>query len=312
MKLPIRIAGLCAALCFALPVAAFELVHSDGKVSLSAPAKRIATFDLAVLDSLHTLGVDVVGVPKSSYQGSLAGFNELTPVGSLFEPDYAALEQLAPDLIFAGGRSQSAIPQLSQIAPVATFAGNPSEFLESFRTNNLALAEAFGKQEQAQQAIAAIDANVEALHQSNEGKTGAFLFVIRNNVMAHAPGDRFGYAYDLAGLKSVVPPKEQSATATPRPEPGSARAKAAEAARAEVIASIAKAEPDWLIVLARGAINGGEKTAADTLAGHAQLSQTRAFKEGRVLYVDPNGWYVIGGGLSNLTEITEAMLAAMQ
>lgn len=40
--------------------------------------------------------------------------------------------------------------------------------------------------------------------------------------------------------------------------------------------------------------------------------RTRAFKEGRVHYVDPNGWYVTGGGLNNMKAITESLLAAMR
>lgn len=65
-------------------------------------------------------------------------------------------------------------------------------------------------------------------------------------------------------------------------------------------------------MLDRGAINGAEKTAADTLAKHPEISQTRAYKEGRVFYADPNGWYIIGGGLTNLKNITADMLTAME
>ncbi|MDX3893984.1 ABC transporter substrate-binding protein [Pusillimonas sp.] len=314
MKLPNRFIGLCAALsfCAAAPSMAFELVHDQGTISLPATPKRIATFDLSVLDSLNALDVDVAGVPKSTYRNELAKFADAAVVGTLFEPDYPALEKLKPELIFAGGRSRNAVPKLREIAPTAVLENDAADFLASFRRNNLALAGAFQKKPQAQKAIDAIDADVQALHAANQGKTGAFLFVIKGNVMAHAPGDRFGYAYELAGLKSVLPAKDSDAPAVPRPEPGSPEAKAAEAARAESIAAIAKAEPDWLIVLDRGAINDGEKTAADTLAKHPSLSRTRAYKEGRVVYVDPNGWYVIGGGLNNLKRITEAMLAAMK
>lgn len=48
------------------------------------------------------------------------------------------------------------------------------------------------------------------------------------------------------------------------------------------------------------------------LANHPVLSQTRAFKEDRVHYVDPNGWYVIGGGLNSLKAATDALLAVMK
>ena len=312
MKRSSRILGLCAALAVAMPAMAFELAHDGGAVKLEQPPAKIASFDLAVLDSLNVLGVDVAGVPKSTYTGKLAKFNDATQVGTLFEPDYDALKKLAPDLIFAGGRSQKAVPELNKIAPTATLNGKPTAFLESFRKNNLALAQAFQKDDAAQHALHAIDEDVKALHALNQNKTGLFLFIINGNVMAHVPGDRFGYAYELAGLKSVLPAKAADAPAAERPEPGSEAAKAAASARAETLKTAAKAEPDWLIVLDRGAINGGEKTAADTLAKHPDLSQTQAYKQGRVFYVDPNGWYVVGGGLANLKAITTDMLAAMK
>lgn len=314
MKLSNRLAGLCAALSFmtAAPAMAFELVHDQGRVSLPSPPDRIASFDLSVLDSLNALGVDVVGVPKSTYRNELAKFSDAAVVGTLFEPDYPALEKLELQLIFAGGRSAGAVPELEKLAPTAVLGGDATAFLESFRRNNLALGKAFQKTAQARKALDAIDEDVKKLHAANEGKSGAFLFAIRGNVIPHVPGDRFGYAYEVAGLQSVLPPKDPDAPAAPRPEAGSPEAKAAEAARAEAVAAIAKAEPDWLIVLDRGAINDGEKTAADTLARHPQLSQTRAYKEGRVFYADPNGWYVIGGGLDNFGRIVRDMLAAMK
>lgn len=168
------------------------------------------------------------------------------------------------------------------------------------------------KEEQAASALAAIDRNIEALHKANAGKTAAMLFTMKGNIVPHVPGDRFGYAYELTGTQSVLPARDPDAPVAPRPEPGSPEAKAAAERRARALAEIASAEPDWLIVLDRGAISGGERTAADTLAKHPQLSQTRAFKEGRVHYVDPNGWYVTGGGLNNMKAITESLLAAMR
>ena len=290
----------------------FKLEHSEGLVTLPAPPQRIVSFDLAVLDTLAKLDAPVAGVPNSQFGGTLSRFKDTKTVGTLFEPDYEVLDEVDPDLIFAGGRSQAAIPELKTIAPTATFNTDPAQFLDDFRTNNLKLAEAFGKTDVAKVALTEIDKNLEQLHKRNKGKTAAMLFTVRGNVIAHAPGDRFGYAYELTGTESVLPAKDPNTPAAPRPKPNSPEAKAAAEARAKVISEVAKAEPDWLIVLDRGAINGGEKTAKETLAKHPKLSQTKAFKEGRVYYTDPNGWYIVGGGLNNMKAITERLLAEMK
>lgn len=312
MKSISRSVLLSAILLTATPLMAFELSHSDGQLELSQAPQNIVSYDLGILDSLTTLQIPVAGVPKSTYTGLLAKYREAPIVGTLFEPDYDQLKEIQPDLIIASGRSRKAVPQLREVAPTVEFESDPTAFLATFKKTNEAIARAFDKEAETAAALARIQNNVDELHRINKGKTGAFLFTIKGNVIAHAPGDRFGYAYELTGLESVLPAKDRNEAMQPRPEPGSPEAEAAARKRAETISAVASADPDWLLVLDRGAINDGEKTAADTLAKHPELSKTRAYKEGRVYYADPNGWYVIGGGLTNMETITEGLLEAMK
>jgi len=312
MKRTTTLALLGATLFATATATAFELNHSEGTLTLENTPKKVVSFDVGVLDTLAALDVPVAGVPRSTYAGALARYQDSTIVGTLFEPDYAVLRDIQPDLIIAGSRSLKAVPELSKLAPTISFNSDPAAFLKSFRETSLSLGKAFGKEEQAAAALAAIDNNLKALHEANQGKTGAMLFTIKGNVIPHVPGDRFGYAYEVAGLKSVLPAKDPNAPVAPRPEPNSPEAKAAAEQRAQAVAAIAAAEPDWLLVLDRGAINNGERTAAATLEQHPQLSQTRAFKAGRVVYVDPNGWYILGGGLNNMQAISASLLAAMK
>ena len=311
MKAFIPLASACASLALAWPVQAFDLTHSDGVVQAETTPQRIISYDLSVADSLNALGVSLVGVPQSTYKQDLAPLDQLPKVGTLFEPDYAVLKELQPDLIFAGGRSQNAVAELTTIAPTAVYNTRPTHFLEDFKANNTALAAAFDKTQVAQTYLADVEQKVTALQQANKGKTGAFLFVMKDNVMPHVPGDRFGYTYEITGLESVLAAKEPTAVAAPRPEPGSPEAKAAAAERAKQVAAIADANPDWLVVLDRGAIAGGEATAQATIQNHPELSQTDAVKAGRVMYVEPDRWYVIGGGLANFNVLLDQFLEKM-
>lgn len=288
---------------------AFELEQES--IRLDKIPKVIAIYDLAILDSLNALGIEVQGVPKSNYQDNLAKFNKATQIGSLFEPDYQVLKQLKPELIFAGGRSGKAIPELSKVAPVANYTLDRNNFLASFKRTSLNLAKAFAKEQEAQSYIQAIEKNTQQLASINKGKTGIFLFTINGAIMAHAPNDRFGYSYELTGLQSVIEPKAASPR-TARPAPNSPEAKKMQAEREAQIKAIAAANPDWLLVLDRGAINGGEKTAAATLKNHPELSQTSAYQQGRVIYLEPDSWYIFGGGLNNLKNITQRLVEQMQ
>lgn len=312
MNLTALLVGLVTSMALALPTRAFELKSGTATLQLPAPPKRIVTYDIGVLDTLHTLGIPVTGVPKARFDGYLESYATFPEAGTLFKPDYDALEHLNPDLIIAGRRAVPELANLKKIAPTLGVAPDPMNFMVSFRQHTLALAQAFGKEDQARTALAQIDNKLGAVQKANEGKTGAFLFVMRDTVIAQVPGDREGYAYELTGLKSVLPAKDPNAPATERPEPGSAEAKAAAQKREQELVAIAKAEPDWLIVFDRGAVNGGEKTAENTLAKHPTISQTRAWREGRVYYADPNGWYIITTGLNNMNSIADSLLAAMK
>lgn len=305
---------LSVGLLLSLPLLAnaFELNSSKGELKLEKAPKQIVTYDLAILDTLHVLGVPVVGVPKSTYEGDLKPYQKTAVVGSLFEPDYEALQKVKPDLIFAGGRSEKAVPELQKMAPVAGYNVEANNFFNSFAKNNLDLAKAFKKEKKAQVYVDAIKNNINQLHRVNKGKTAVFLFVINDNIMVHTLDDRFGYVYEVTGLTPVLSKADMPEMPQGRPAPGSEEAKQAQLARVKVLEQVVEKNPDWLLVLDRGAINGAEKTAQATLAKHEGLSQTRAFKEGRVVYLEPNPWYVISGGLSNMKNITTDLVKQMQ
>lgn len=303
---------LGVSLFFTTPVFAFELAHSEGSVALAEAPRTIVAYDLAVLDSLHTLGVAVAGVPQPAelYTGPLQPLSQGTFVGTLFEPDYAVLAKMQPELIFAGSRSQSEMGKLNNIAPTA-FMRLDEPYMAHFRQHNLALGKAFNKQQEAEHAVRNVESNVAQLAQRNEGKTGAFLFVVNDRVIPHAPGDRFGFAYEVSGLTAVLPARAPGQATAARPAPGTPEALQAQQANEKAVQAVAQAEPDWLLVLDRGALNGAPRTAANTLAAHPALSATQAFQTGQVVYLDTNAWYVVGGGLTTMADITAHLLTLM-
>lgn len=291
---------------------AFELPHQNGVLSLESTPQKVISFELAHLDTLNALGIEPVGVPQSVYGGALEKYNQSPVVGTLFEPDYEQVAALQPDLIIAGGRSAAAIPELQKIASTVSFNTDPGDFLNSVKSTTLALGQAWDKKEQAEELLNALEDNVKNLRDINQGKTGILLFTINGRLIPHAPGDRFGYVYELTGLDSVLPARRADELNQPRPQPDSPEAKAAARKNQQELSAIAQADPDWIIMLDRGAINDGEKTAQATLQAHPELGKTSAVQQGQVYYAEPNSWYIVTGGVDNLTRITADMQAAMQ
>ncbi|WP_426753820.1 siderophore ABC transporter substrate-binding protein [Myxococcus sp. Y35] len=311
---PLAAALVASSLATALPASAFDLPHASGTLSVPATPSRLAVYDLGVLDTLNALGIRAVAVPKSTFPATLAAYNSngVTQAGSLFEPDAKVLAEVKPDLIVVGGRSRKQADALSAIAPTVNMSVRADHFVEDVTGQTLALGKAFGKQKDAEKLVKTFEKASKDLKKLTQGKTAVMLFTVNGNAMVHAPGDRFGYLHELTGFKAVVPPADGSNDG-PRPKAGSPEAKARQEAAAALLKKAIAAEPDWLVVLDRGAATGGgENKARETLANHPQLSQTRAFKEGRVAVVDAPSWYVVGGGIANVTRIVQDLTRTLK
>lgn len=310
-----RSAYCIAALAWALgaPSASAEIriSHAQGEAVLAAAPQRVAVFDIAALDTLNALGIEAVaGVPKpadrpGSFAGSLSVYNETryAPVGTLFEPDVEAVKALNPDLIIVGGRSRNAFEAMSALAPTLDLsaAGDPAE--TTIRNLEI-LGEAFGVQERAKSLVAALEADLAAVRESG-GKAGKALLIFSagENFSAQPPGSRFGGVYDLFGLDSVMAPAEPASG--PAPERGSPEAEAARARQQALTEAAFAADPDWIFAIDRNAaVGGGDSTLPQRLSEDARVTGTKAWKEGRVIYLDPYAWYIMGGAGAGSLERT--------
>ncbi|QIL85162.1 ABC transporter substrate-binding protein [Vibrio sp. HDW18] len=278
------------------------IAHQQGTLELNSQPSKVVVFDLASLDSLDALGVEVTAVARGVWPEYLQKYDgeQYPKVGTLFEPDYEAVQALQPDLIIIAGRSRAAYQKLSHIAPTIDLSIDPAQFVEGVKHNLDLLGQIFNRSDKAKQLITKLDSEVAALQVKGKQSSGLVLFTVRGNVMLHAPGDRFGMLYELTGLRSVVEPMAATTTEEARPQPGSPEAKAAAQAREQRLREAMAKQPDWLIVLDRGAATGGEAEAQKTLAAHGDIAQSSAWQKGQVYYLNPTEWYIVTGGYRSL------------
>lgn len=308
----IKIFSLCAVFTLSPQVTAFELVHSQGTIKLDSAPEAIITYDPAVLDSLDYLGIKVVGMPELQDRSAFTKYADIKTVGTLFEPDFDALNELKPELIFVGRRNRSKSQDLTKVAPVAHYSFNYFHFLDDFKNNNLHLAKAFNKEAEAKEKLAIIEKDIKELHAINKNKTGVFLMISKHGRISPQPeGALFGFVYELFGLTSVLESRDPDAPRR-RPRANSPQAKAMAKVRAQQITNIANANPDWLIVFDRHQLIDHELKADKVLQAHPELGQIDALKQNRVMYVDPDKWYLITGGLNNVHQIVKAAIEQMK
>jgi iron complex transport system substrate-binding protein len=274
-----------------------KVQHSKGETAIPSNPKKVLAFDLASLDTLTALGVEVSGVPTARYPDYLSkyGSDRFQKMGTLFEPNYEAVNAADPDLIIVGGRSSAKYADLAKIAPTIDLTVDPNDYVGSVKRNVKLLGRIFGKESEADAQLAKLEKSMADLRQ-DAGKVGKGLLVLTTGgkMSAYGPGSRFGHLHSAFG---IVPAVENLATTNH-----------GQAITAEFIL---KTNPDWLFVIDRDAAVGRESGGAKKVLDNELVGQTTAWKNGQVVYLDPVSWYLTGGGLTamqaNVDQIAKAI-----
>lgn len=275
----------------------FSVRHAQGDTILPARPVKVLTFDLASLDTLDALGVAVAGVPGSNIPEFLARYrsDDYLKIGSLFEPDFEKIHAAKPDLIIVAGRSSSKYADLSKIAPTIDLTVTPANFLDATKANIATLGRIFGKETEAAALVEEIDSSV-AKTRSEAAAAGGTLMIMVNGgkLTAYGTGSRFGWLYEAFGLKPAIE-----------------NIKATNHGEAVSFEFLLKANPDFLIVLDRDAAIGQSGAAARQVLDNELVAATSAARNGRILYVEPARWYIVGGGARSLKAIADEVSSAL-
>lgn len=288
------LAGLVAvAVLSCLPASAQTVAVNTarGPVDVAAQPETVAVFDIAAIDTIHALGLTPAGVPDKLYVPYLADL-DATPVGTLFEPDLEKLAALGPDLIILGGRSSTQFDAVSGLAPTLDMT-IWEDLVGEARARIEAYGAIFGVEDKAAALRAALDAKLAETAAAAAGK-GTALIVMANGpkVSAYGKGSRFGWihtALDLPEAQENLDPETHG-----------------DAISFEFIAEV---NPDWLIVIDRGAAIGEAGGASATL-DNALVQGTTAAQRGQIVYLDPAPIYIAGGGYTSMMQALDELLAA--
>lgn len=266
--------------------------HNSGTTELDGPAQRIVVLDLGALDTLRALGLSdkIVGLPKSTKLPKvLDEFNDpkYADVGSLTEPNIAAITELNPDLVIAGFRSSALIPDLMAKLPTIdiTYAAK-DDFLDGFSSATKLIAQAVGKEDEAETKLAILRKDIEAARQHPDPPAKALvLLVAAGKISVVQPPHRFDLLYDDLGM---VPAIEEKAD-----EPQASEA-------APSFEAIRQANPDVIYLLDRD-VTTGQPVAQ--ILDNELVHSTNAWQNNRVYYLDTDRWYLLIHGLDNVSEL---------
>jgi len=271
---------------------AVEVQTYQGSQTVAEKPARIAVFDIAAIDTLNALGVDVDGVPNNLYIDALKHrFKSAVTVGTLFEPDLEALNALDPDLIIVGGRSSTQLEQTRRVAPSIDMTIWGDDLLGQARQRILDYGEIFGVGARADALAQDLDTRIDAARRAADGK-GTALILMTNGpkISVYGPKSRFGWIHATLG----IPP------ADPNIDAGNH----GDAVSFEFVADL---DPDWLIVVDRAAAIGSNEQNARATLDNTLLRATRAWQAERIIYVPSASVYIAAGGAQATMDVLDSL-----
>jgi iron complex transport system substrate-binding protein len=272
--------------------------HAQGSTAnVPVNPETVFTFDLGVLDTMDALGVEPDGVPKATYPEALKKYSEdrFAKIGSMKEPDFEAISEGAPDLIIISGRTAGAYEELSKIAPTIDLSLDTAKPMESFKTQTETLGRIFGKQEPVTEKLAAIDAKIEETKtKAADAGKGLIVLTSGGELTAYGAGSRFGLIHDVLGVKTAADIKSEGTHG-----------------QAVSFEFIKETNPDILYVINRDTATGADATASDAVLDNELVKSTKASKNGKMVALDPAGWYLVGYGLNNVQSMVDAVAGSV-
>jgi len=300
----IRVSALAAA-CLALidlaaPARAEPVVvkHVQGEITLPARPQRVVTLDFTSLETLDALGVPVTGVIGTLLPDHLAKYKDAAYVkaGTLFEPDYEAINAIKPDLIIVAARSGPKLPELAKIAPTIDLTVDEANYVASALANARTLGRIFGKEAEVEALIGKLEASIAALRtKSATAGKGLIVLTTGGKMSAYGPVSRFGAVHRDFGFAPAVESLDKAVHG-----------------QGISFELILKANPDWLFVIDRDLAVGRTGQPAAQLLENPLIARTTAWQKKQVVYLDPVRWYLVGGGLPSLQNCVDQIAQAIE
>ncbi|WP_391558133.1 siderophore ABC transporter substrate-binding protein [Robertmurraya sp.] len=272
--------------------------HEYGEVTLEKNPEKVVVFDFGVLDALDALGVKVAGLPQAIVPESLEKYkgSEYTNVGSLKEPDFEAIHELQPDVIFISGRQAELYDQFAEIAPTIFVDVDYANYIPSLEKNFNLVAELFEKEDVLETKMEELQASIDEVNKEASASESKALILLANEgkVSAYGPGSRYGFVHDAFGFKAVDENLEVS-----------------QHGQSITFEYILEKNPDVIFVIDRSAAIGGEVGAKETIENEL-VKKTNAYKNGKIIYLDAVNWYIAGNGITSTQAMTEEVKAALE
>ncbi|MFV8437175.1 iron-siderophore ABC transporter substrate-binding protein [Vibrio owensii] len=198
-------------------MADYQVEDSEGVKTIQAQPVRVAALNWDIAEQVIELGVTPVAVPD------IAGYSDwvvqpaipegVTDIGTRTEPNFSALKKLNPDVILIASPQKDLQKRLSEIAPVLYYQtyseqhSNAAAAIENFKK----IAQLLGKEEQANNKLAAMDTRIAVLkaelakaYPGDKPKVTSFRFASTTSVYIYGDNSIPQYALEQLGFENAM------------------------------------------------------------------------------------------------------------
>ncbi|MDB6352486.1 ABC transporter substrate-binding protein [Trichococcus sp. K1Tr] len=280
--------------------ATVTIEDARGSVEVPKDPKNVAVLDFGHLDTLIALGKEdaVTGTATENMPAYLADkADQFENVGTLKEPNVEALANLAPELIIISNRLVDFAEQLEEIAPVVVLSVDYTDYWGSAQKNIATLGTIFDEEAAADEAIATLNEEIEAVQAKTAGISEKTLTLLLNDgsMSAFSTGSRFGFIYDTLGFTPVDAAIEDSTHGQSVGYEG-----------------LLEINPQILFVVDRTAAIGTASDENAALLENDFVYQTDAYKNNKIINLSSDLWYLSGGGIESIHLMVEEVAADFQ
>lgn len=274
-----------------------EITHKYGTTKIEGIPKKVVVLDYGTLDALDALDVEVAGLPKSGKIPSyLDKFNDDSygNTGSVKEPDLEAIHALEPDVIFMAGRMADYYDELSDIAPTVFIESDGANYMKTFSESMNVYGEIFDKKEKADELVKEVTVKAEEIKAKTENLNASAVMVNGRSLSAFGAKSRYGLLFNELGFKE-------------------ADSNLGESTHGQEISFeyLIEKNPEYIFVVDRNAIVGSSEITAKDVVENELVKQTDAYKNGRIVYLNPITWYTVSGGYTSTLNMIEEVNKAI-
>ncbi|MBU5591517.1 siderophore ABC transporter substrate-binding protein [Clostridium sp. MSJ-4] len=267
-----------------------KITHSLGEATLNKKPEKIVAFDYGTIDSLDKMGIEIAGLPKSNLPTGLQKFKDdkYLDAGTLFEPNFEKIHELKPDVIFISGRQSKVYEDLNKIAPTIYLNIEDGKYMESLKSNLKTLGEIFKKEDFVKAEIKKLDESINAINKkaSESGKKALVTLTNNGSLSVYGKDSRFGLIHSELGF----PLSDENIDASTH-------------GQKITFEYVVEKNPDYMFVIDRGAVVSGGEKSVNKILENDLIKTTEAYKNNKVISLNPEYWYISPGGLGSTTEM---------